>query len=118
MEWKSIKTNKPKPGSICVVVDAKGQYSIKRYAEVYVYDRGRETNRWRLEKDKSEYYPLIEKRYEFVSARETYGALPRKDCSLFFCEIPPAPEKAIKAKEIQEQIRELEKRLEALGGDA
>ena len=116
MEWKSIKTNKPKPGSICVVVDAKGLYSLKRYAEVYVYDRGRQTKRWSIDKEEP-YYPLIGKKFEFVSARETCGALPRKDCSLFFCEIPPAPEKALEAKEIQEQIRELEKRLEALGGN-
>lgn len=62
------------------------------------------------EEDEAESKPM------FIPITQSYGTVPRKNLMMYFCEVPPAPAGLQEASEIREQIKELERRLESLGG--
>lgn len=113
MEWKSARTEKPALNSICVTVDVKGVFSLRRYQKAYVFERNYKKYHWQLE-------PVHggEERELFTPIANSHGPVPTKDLIMYFCEVPVVPNGFQEANEIREQIKQLEKRLEALGGTA
>lgn len=116
MEWKSVRTGKPKPNKIYVVVDVKGSFCLREYKDVLIYERNpKSAKRWRLAEQADE--TAIERKTMFVPVGNTFGIVPKKNVYMYFCEVPDAPDGLQEAHEIREKIKMLEKELERLGGN-
>lgn len=117
MEWKLIALESPTPDSYCVTVDTQGQYSLRIYKEVFIYDSGKQGKRmWTLEKSSWKGDPLS-KEYRYIRPTSHHGPVSSKNTLIFFYELPTPPDDVKKANAIKEQIKQLEKELELLGSE-
>lgn len=114
MEWKRYADEKPELGSVCVVVNANGNYYLRRFEEVVVSEGGRH---WSSRARAIKYKEADKVRtHLFVPLKADGGSIPKGPSTeiLYYMVLPEPPSDVREITKLKTQIAALEMRLKEL----